>query len=216
MQWHDKIDEVYLINLSERIDRYCDFVKQADEYNIPFTRFEAIDNKQYPAHGLRDSMVTIFKDALGKGHERIMVFEDDALIIEPLFNDILTSALEQLPDNFHILYGGCQPTCGYKDGFYSHNLLRVRKGYATHHCIYSRAAMEILTTSYWEPPIDNWIVEHMQGLGNCYAIHPFLTTQSAGFSNIGKSEIDWNPFLSVRHNQKVLELLQSGIHRPSK
>jgi hypothetical protein len=117
----------------------------------------------------------------------------------------MNKVFEQLPDNYHLCYLGGQATGGYSH-FHSPNLLPAINYFATHSVIYSlQGAKEILARKM-EFPIDNWIVGQLQNDKRCYAVHPILCTQRAGFSDIGGNHMDWGPFIEPRHNQKIAEM----------
>jgi hypothetical protein len=211
MSWDTTfIDRVFLVNLKKREDRFKEFFEMALEHNIVFERWEAIEYPNEGARGLRDTMQRLFVECLSRGYKNVMVFEDDALILRPDFNDIMDSVVRQIPANYDIVYGGSQPTIGFPEGFHSHNLLKLYKGFATHHCIYSESVMKYLAGTTWGYPIDNWLVDHIQTAGNCYQIYPFLTTQRAGFSDIGGQTWTWRPFLEIRFDQKIMEMKEKG------
>jgi len=88
-------DQVYCLNLDRRIDRMKKMQKRFDHFNIEFKRFSAVDGKsmsnaEYAKYKLYRKKLSkaelactishkkIYEDALEKGYERILVFEDDA------------------------------------------------------------------------------------------------------------------------------------------
>lgn len=216
MNWKEYIDEVYLINLEKRIDRYVDFVQMAEPYDFKFTRVNAIERPNEGALGLRDTMAKLFTEALDKGCQNILVFEDDALIIEPSFNSVMDDIIYQLPSDYRMILLGCQPSRGFT-GFYSHNLLPVEGAFSTHAVMYSRKVMEEIMSRYFDAPIDNWFVSAIQPMGGVYATEPFLVTQRPSFSDIGMADINWGVFLETRHQQKMMELQEKGkYNRPPK
>lgn len=206
MNWPSFIDNVYLVNLAQREDRLLESAKLFEEYEIPYEVFPAIKDTQ-GARGLRDTMLKIFNDTIEKKYENILVFEDDVKFIEDkiTFHDILNKAIKQLPENYHILYLGGQPTGGYSH-FHSPNLLPAIKYFATQSVIYSKQGIKEILGLGMDFPIDNWLVDVVQPMGFCYAIHPILCSQREGFSDIGGNIMDWHPFIEPRHNQKVAEI----------
>ena len=81
MKWLSFFDEIFVLNLSKRQDRLLEITEHFEEYEIPFKRIESIENSN-GAEGLRDTMLLIFEDAIDKGRENILVFEDDCEIIK--------------------------------------------------------------------------------------------------------------------------------------
>lgn len=206
MSWRAFIDCVFVVNLQKREDRLLESAAILEEYEIPYTVFPAIEDSQ-GARGLMNSMIELFNEALEKGYDNILVLEDDFKMIEDkiTFNDVMDKAIKQLPDNYHLLYGGGQPTIGYSH-WHSDNLLPALKYFATHSVIYSKQGMKEILALGMKYPIDNFIVDELQPMGRCYAIHPILFSQRDGFSDIGGQPMNWDPFITPRHNQKVAEI----------
>jgi GR25 family glycosyltransferase involved in LPS biosynthesis len=204
--WLDSISKIYIVNLQKRVDRLLETAQLMEDYEIPYTVFPAIE-RENGAEGLRDTMNLLLQTIVENGYANTLVFEDDVKFIEDKFwfHDTMNNAMSQLPENYHLLYLGGQPTAGYSH-FYSANLLPAIKYFATQSVIYSlQGAIEILAMKM-DFPIDNWIVNELQPYNRCYAIHPILCSQRAGFSDIGGNYMDWHPFIEPRHNQKVIEI----------
>lgn len=206
MQWLNFFDAIYVINLAKREDRLLEIAKHFQEYGIPFQRVQAIEDGQ-GAKGLRDTMVNLFTQSIEEKKQNILVFEDDAKIVEQKFwfTDTMNAAVTQLPPNYHLFYLGGQATGGYPSQ-YAANLMTVNKYYATHAVAYSFQGMKEILSRGMGYPIDNWLVDEIQPLGHCYAVHPVLASQRPGFSDIGHAEINWDPFIVAKHYQKYSEL----------
>jgi GR25 family glycosyltransferase involved in LPS biosynthesis len=204
--WTDLIGQIYLINLDKRMDRLSESLRQLDEYNIPFKRISAIEDKENGARGLRDTMNIIYQDAIDNNYESILVLEDDFLFVENP-NNFMGEVIKQLPENWHICFLGCQPTNGflYRQ---SANLLNLQKAFATHAVMYSKQCIKEIMSMGMGYPIDNWLVDNIEILGQTYCTYPFLCTQSEGESNIGNTYIDWRPFMQPRYEQKLAEMPQ--------
>lgn len=193
--------------MAHREDRLLDSAKILEEYEIPYQVFPAIQDKEQGARGLMNSMLAIFDEALTNGYENILVFEDDVKMVEDkiTFHDVLDKAIKQLPGNYHLLYLGGQATGGY-EYWHSDNLLPAVKYFATQSVIYSKQGIKEILALGMKYPIDNFIVEELQPMTRCYAIHPILCSQRDGFSDIGGQPMNWDVFITPRHNQKVAEI----------
>lgn len=205
--WTNYFDDIIVVNLLKRTDRLLKITEDFEKYGIPFRRVLAIEDNDNGARGLRDTMIGIYKEAIEKGHQNILVFEDDAKIIvgEEIFNDTMNKVVSQLPENYHFCFLGGQATFRFSH-YHSTNLLPVRMYFATHAVAYSLQGMKEIMARELGYPIDNWMVEHIQNLGHCYCVDPLLCSQYAGYSDIGKNEIDWSPFIIPRHEQKKAEM----------
>ena len=205
MSWYNKIDRIVCLNLAKREDRLLQFVEQAEKYNLPFERIEAVHDQQQGARGLRDTMVLLFMDAIEKGTSEVLVFEDDALFVqEPhIFADTMEKVVEQLPEGYHLCFLGCQLSHRISH-FHSPNLFPVTMAFSTHAVLWSLEGMK-QCVERMEYPIDNWMVKEIEPLGKCYCVYPLLASQVPGHSDIGHAFIDWNPFISTRYDQKMTE-----------
>lgn len=207
LSWQYFFDQIYLINLDKRHDRYLHSVRQFDDYGIDFKRVAAIHDEESGARGLRDTMLEVFEDAAKKDYNNILVLEDDFVFVkEPQrFHEVMNAAVLELPPNYRLFYLGGQPTAGFSN-YYSSHLLPAVKYFATHAVAYSRQVIKEILLKEFDYPIDNWIVANIQTLGNCYCVHPMLASQRPDMSDIGKTFIDWRMFMDARHQQKVNEL----------
>lgn len=207
MSWKAFIDKVFLVNLQKREDRLLESAKLLEEYEIPYEVFPAIEDREQGARGLRDTMINLFNTSLAANYENILVLEDDVkfLTTPQEFHYTMNEAVKQLPENYRLFYLGGQPTAGYS---YRHslNLLPALKYFATQSVCYSNQGMKEILARGLGFPIDNWIVDEIQIDGRCFAVDPILCSQRAGYSDIGHNDIDWNPFIEPRHNQKVAEM----------
>lgn len=74
------IDRIYYINLTHRRDRNEQIQDEFRKMGIPSTqyeRFSAIHHREIGGVGCGRSHIAILEDALRKGYNQIMVFEDD-------------------------------------------------------------------------------------------------------------------------------------------
>jgi GR25 family glycosyltransferase involved in LPS biosynthesis len=203
-KWVSFYDCIYLLNLPERTDKLIASVEQFEKYDIPFKRVSAI-KMENGAEGLRETLIQVLTEAIDQKYKNILIFEDDFDIVDESFNDIMDKATEQLPEDYRIMYLGCQPTRGFQN-FHSPNLLCLQGAFATHAWGLSARAMNDILNYQVRAPIDNFIVDKIQPLGGIYCTYPMLATQRPGMSDIGRTFIDWRPFMDMRFNQKLYEL----------
>ncbi len=206
MSWTKFFDEIYVINLSKREDRLLQITEELEYYDIPFKRISAIE-KSNGAEGLRDTMIEIFKEAQEKDYDNILVFEDDAkgVVGKEETDLVMSKVIQQLPPNYLMCFLGGQPSAGFTS-FYSPNLLPVTKYFSTQSVMYSKQGINEIMSKDFGYPIDNWFVDTLQVIGRCYCVDPMLFTQRAGFSDIGRAEINWDVFMTPKHQQEVNKL----------
>ena len=204
--WTNFFDRIFVINLAKRTDRLLQIAEELERYNVPFELVTAIEQEN-GAEGLRMTMEGIFTKAITKRWESILVFEDDAYFVEGVeyTNEVLNNAMDQLPKDWDMILLGGQPVMGFKS-MISPNLLSLSDCYATHSVGYSLNCMKRIMALGMESPIDNWLVKHIQPENKTYITYPILASQREGFSDIGKTNIDWNPFIINKYNQKLNEL----------
>ena len=206
MSWLNFFDAIYVINLDKRTDRLLQITEDFEKYKIPFERVQAIDHHN-GAEGLRLTVEALFMKSLSQGHKNILVFEDDCEIVvpEPIFNSTMGEVVKQAPENYVMLFLGCQLTGG-ATHFFSPNIVAGHKMYSTHAVMYSERGMKEVLASQLKSPIDNHYVDFVEPLGASYCTYPLLCSQRAGKSDIGGQYIDWAPFILPRYEQKINEM----------
>ena len=120
------VNHSYVINMDKDHKRLEVFTKYMNALNIPFERIKGVDGKHvYEKYkdktqltpgelGCLLSHINIMKDAIEKGYENIMVFEDDAIFNKD-FHNIFYNTYKSILDKekeFDLLY------LGYNDQFY--------------------------------------------------------------------------------------------------
>jgi hypothetical protein len=114
-----KFDRVFVVSLERRPERLAAFMERARGAGLPFDvePFQAVDGKVvHPpewwkqgrgAWGCYRSHLRIIEDALQCGHERVLIFEDDAVFCEG-FSDRVLRYLASLPAGWVQAYLGGQ------------------------------------------------------------------------------------------------------------
>ena len=130
------VDAVFVINLDRETARMAEMARQCEEHGIPFKRVPAIDGRKVSPR-VRSQMATpfcqrfctpsmigcalshmqVWRAVLRAGYERVLVLEDDAVLV-PDFKDRLSRALTDVPPDFDVLICGCMFLCR-KDRKYS-------------------------------------------------------------------------------------------------
>jgi GR25 family glycosyltransferase involved in LPS biosynthesis len=206
VEWIKKLDAIFVLNLDSREDRLLEVTEQFDKYEIPFTRVTAIPHYN-GAEGLRLTMIKLFEDCIEKEMQNVLVFEDDVLIVceKELFHNTMDAALSQLSPQYIMLFLGCQITASVSH-FFSPNIIVAGKMFSTHAVLYSLRGMREILAHQIAAPIDNFYVSEIEPMGYSFATYPLLCSQREGYSDIGKAEISWRPFIEQRYQQKVNEM----------
>lgn len=205
MEWFNFFDGIYVLNLDKREDRLIQITEDFENFEIPFERIKAIE-KDNGAEGLRDSVIKLFNECIEKNYKNILLFEDDCKLLttKDEFHNTMNAVVKQLPENYIMCFLGAQVT-GRIHQWYWPNIFLAHKIFSTHSVMYSQQGMREIVASNLQAPIDNYYVEKIEPLGGSYCTYPLLTTQYAGFSDIGRSEMDWSPFIQPRYEQKINE-----------
>ena len=167
----------YCINLKTRRNKWAKVQKEAAKLNIELIRFEAIF-KTYGHHGCFLSHTALLNQVKDEGV--FMIIEDDIKVLEPL--ETLNKAIEQLPDDWDMLYLGANPSKKLKR--YSDNLLRLSGALMTHAVIYNNqngVVDYILENAHGI--IDIYLRDEVHDKFNCYITYPMICSQADGYSD---------------------------------
>lgn len=118
------IDNVYVINMDKDTDRLDKITKECNKFNIKFQRFTGIDSntlsekqknkyitefcKKYCTNGIIGcgiSHIKIYKDVINNNYNNVLILEDDIYFKED-FHSILNNTIDELPNDYDILYIG--------------------------------------------------------------------------------------------------------------
>jgi GR25 family glycosyltransferase involved in LPS biosynthesis len=203
--WTDFFDKILVINLPSRTDRLLQIAEELYKWGIPYELVNATPHED-GAEGLRITVEKIFRDAIAANLKSVLIFEDDAMFVDSCGNpnDTMEQVVKQLPPTWQLLYLGAQCTNGFK-AKPSNNLLLLDMAFATHAWAISLDGMREILAAGLEAPIDNSVVKTVQPKGNTYITYPLLCTQRPGYSDIGRTEINWQPFIEQRYYQKFSE-----------
>lgn len=220
MQFKD-ISETYVINLPENLDRFFNVSENLEINGIDFKLWVATKNSN-GADGLKQTVKELFNYCLKRSGDFFLIMEDDCELLFPDSKELIGKALNDLPNDFHILQLGCNllmPPLKVTD-----NLFKVIASYALHCVVYSRRAMmEILKFIDHSEPLDVLIAKHLQPLGKCYCSNPMIATQRPyksdifeynpqmhkGIENIYNADtkvIDWGKFMNMQWERNTKHL----------
>jgi len=197
---NEYFDNIYVLNLDRRKDRYEKIKYKFDKFNIKFERFSAIDGdiisdneydfKNFTKQGLLEnkyalaclrSHVEIIKDAKFKGYKRILIFEDDALISKDI--NIHLQKLRNIKDWKLLYLGSSQYNWNLEfieDFYYSRKTLGCF-AYAIDESIYD----EILELNKEELSIDNLLlILQSKYYKQCYTFYPNICIADVSESTI--------------------------------
>lgn len=127
-------DKIYVLNLKKRTEKLDLISNRLESLDIPFEIFNAVDgsvmkkiwyvfketspyfaNPNYLATAI--SHLSIYKDAIEKNYNRILILEDDVKIHKDI-NNIFSNMISKIPEDWELLYLGYIPLsddCQYWD-----------------------------------------------------------------------------------------------------
>lgn len=177
-------NQAVLINLESRKDRLEAFDSQAKALGINYERLNAIRATD-PIFGCKLSHMAALSMCKG---ESILVFEDDAVFIDN-FQEELNKSLEELPAGWDMVYLGAHIL---KTERVNDRWLKSTECSSTHAYIVKASVI---------PKLIKRAMEHQGHIDvaystlhnelNVYIARPTLVYQSAGFSDLQHSEVDY-------------------------
>jgi hypothetical protein len=215
----ETFDKVWVINLDEQTHRWHAFLESLP-HAWPFAtpeRFSACDGKLIPAPqwwkagpgawGCFRSHYRVLEDALNRGYESILVFEDDAVFVDQFATRSL-QFMNAVPDDWNWVYFGGQhieqewglPTRINPLVYRPHNVHRSHayglRGRKTIEFVYNH--LNTPSAWRWGDHVDHRMGElHRNFPGAVYVPHRWLVGQRAGFSNIKRRELPTNFFANA-------------------
>jgi GR25 family glycosyltransferase involved in LPS biosynthesis len=207
-------DNIYLLNLQKRPERLRIASKKMQFCEIEFERFGATDgsvmkrvwesynreNQHFlnPSYlGCAISHLSIYRDAIEKGYERILIVEDDNCIRKNA-NEAFSLAIPHVPD-WELLYLGFIPLtddCSRWDynvfNVVAPNVAQANNFWGLYgYGINSTLMQEILDKydSDFPMELDRYFVSHIQPRGRSFGITPQIFAADDGLSdNSGRVE----------------------------
>lgn len=196
----DFFDKVYVVNLKSRTDRRLEMQTELDKCGIPFEFFDAVKDDN-GIKGLVESMKLLFREALDKNFENILVLEDDATFLVDNPVAFLKEVLPQLPKTYQLFHFGLNLLVQPKR--ISENILKVIDCYSTHSICYSKEAMRIILEMLNVVPLmpyDIFIRQEILPRGASYCTFPMLATQRESYSDIEKSIPKWGQLMAMTYS----------------
>lgn len=190
-------------------DRLIPLIDHLEQLEFDYSVFKATKMNDGKL-GLIVTVSDLFRQLLeDTSWEYKFIAEDDMRFIIDNPKVIIEKCLMQLPDEWDMLYLGCnlwQPLI-HK---HSQNLIQVSDVYALHSVIYSRAGMKKVLDSINEMvniiPLDVLIKEKVLPDGKSYCSLPMLTKQIESYSNIENRIVNWEKVLQNRFNERTKHL----------
>jgi len=178
---------IVCINLKIRKDKKKLMNKQAKKFHLEFAFFKAMLHEN-PKKGCLNSHLTVIKNAIEKGYQRLLILEDDALFLKPIQN------IPTPPADWDMLYLGGTVKSIYER--HEGNPWVKMACWTTHAYIINLAnptlVKVILAAENFPDEIDNYYIKHIHSQFNAYMLDPMLVIQREGYSDIEKTTVKYD------------------------
>lgn len=210
---NDFFDNIYLINLDRRPDRLEGARKELRKHGIRYTRVAAVDGKTLNPEDVRDfdsspdqaavcavglTLMGIFKEALSKNYDRILILEDDV----ELYNlHYFKEAVKSLPDTFDLLYLGAQHK--QEPEPFAKNLVKIKESYLCHAVGFGRNAMEYLQWALMEDSNEGIYSKIQSFRKNSFCVSPNIAFQTRDLSDISGMVANYDEILEKKKSLSI-------------
>lgn len=201
------VQDIYIINLEERKDRWDKFIKGISGYKtINPIQFDAV--KKSPGFiGCALSHIAVVEMAQRKGLDFVVVMEDDTRIINNNFDTYFNNLIEYLKkDKSWLIFNGNPSCCNERRQQNVNvinrnpNILTFDFGYTTNFMIYSSRAFNkiIRLKELYTQPNLNMKTHAIDVQFNNFkkiTMIPYITSQMTGMSDIENRIISYDSFI---------------------
>lgn len=190
------VNRVYVINLERRKDRLEHTIKEFKKINVSFERINAIDGKLLDIQendvrksqiGCLRSHISVIKDALKNGYNKIAIFEDDNIFCED-FEERLNYYIKNIPTDWDIMYLGCNLDSSIEPRKVKNFIFKVFNCYGCFAMILNNKdglfQKIIDITKEESKPIDNYYYDHIIRFSKAYVFMPFFVKSLNNLSDI--------------------------------
>ena len=220
-------DAAYVINLDFRQDRWEEIQKMAAAAGLPVQRWDAtkaadIDLEKHRI-GIRvkktsciacwSSHIGIYRDALEKGYNRILVLEDDAQVPADLYEQLESWFAQTTLQDFELLYLGAADK--YPSAPLANGIALSQYTLLTHAMLFDRSGMErvieIVDTQddgKCSMSIDVFLAEHIQPRNMTFQAVPSIIKTVPSYSDIAGWKRNWD--------ENIRSCRTQGLKNPKK
>jgi glycosyl transferase family 25 len=190
--FNEVFEQVVVINLAKRRDRLVNIINQLDAQGINFERFEAIDAQELGVKGI--TACTMSHRAViekYKNCQSLFIFEDDAQL-SPDFALLWDNFIENLPDDWQMLYLGCNKI---EFNPVADGVSRLLAGVATHAYAAKQSVFDSMIEASKRAEAIDLSYMQLQVAVPVYVATPSMVGQVPGFSDIEQRFTDYTNVL---------------------
>jgi GR25 family glycosyltransferase involved in LPS biosynthesis len=212
-----KIDNIFIINLAHRNDRKEHMINEMKKQNISnYEFFDAVkpslnevnewnsnycnhvkkdvhplkfDNYRIGCLGCMKSHIEVIKLSLERNYNNILILEDDTKFIDNFFK--VFEYIEQINNDYDMLYlsGSHIGLTEYK----GKNIRKISNTLTTGSYLITKNVMIYILNhiNNYDKEIDSFYACDIQKKYNCYVVHPHITKQQEGYSDIQQCVVNY-------------------------
>lgn len=182
-------DEVIVINLSRRMDRYRDFARELEIYGIGAKRIEGCDIREDGDAGCTWSHRKVLDIIASSSWNRVLVLEDDFKCVYEDVQERFGHMINLVPEDWDILYIGGHYADNPKRRINQHVIQANRMKTTSSYGITRDAARRLAPVVYGHGPVDELFSDFTEK-NNAYIFQPRLMIQRPGYSDLQKVVMD--------------------------
>jgi hypothetical protein len=205
----DFFDMKVVLNTPSAAERMQRTVNELRRVGITdFIRFEALPDET-PHRSFNRSVNGILNLFAKSDKKHLLMLEDDVVFngFELDLNKLLGQAINELPDNWDMLYLGANL---HVDGFqepirFSNHLCRIYNAWTTHAIAFNHKCVKWLAYNqpqFHEGMFDGWLSSQLFHF-NAFCITPMIAFQRPGKSNIWGHDVDYEPVFRISSDKLV-------------
>ena len=189
MKLNDYFDNIYIINLEHRTDRWQHCEQQMAKHGFTAEKFKAINATEMIKgwQACTSSHIAVLEDARQRNFQRVLVLEDD-FVLHDDFNSIFSAKYSNAYQVLYLGIGHKQPPIEFEYSYY----YKVVEGYTSHAVAYNDVQNIdefLIMAKELKHVIDEYLQMYFQTKGTAYCFYPNLAWQLGGFSDIEQREM---------------------------
>lgn len=203
MKISDLTKSIYVLNLKERVDRKEHITKELEKINCDsYILFESVNGKSINnptklksgMYGLIMTYIKLYEEWKKHKTENILIIEDDCIFLEN-FNDNLKLYIDNVPDNWDMLYFGGNHN--YHMGCTTEKIndycIKLNNTYSAHCVLLKNYVFEDLIFHLKNMDIENDVMlAKLQKKYKTYSPINTITKQLNSYSNIEDRDINYD------------------------
>lgn len=204
IDFKDYFEEVYVINLDRRPDRYESFLAELKMYGLNgIIRYPAIDGSTLTNNtpllsgelGVLLTHHNIIKECINRNLSNVLILEDDVQFTNEINN--VGEYLNKLPDDWDFIYFGGNHKYGKPTEMINDKIIKLNYTVALQCVAIKNTMFEILDNilTKQKKQVDTYYAE-LHDRFNAYGFHPNMAKQKIGFSDIQNRVVDYNIYFN--------------------